>query len=152
MLEIVNYETKYAIAFCDLNKEWIEAFFEMEPQDFKSLENPEENILKGGGFIYIAVLNKIPVGACALIKHDDGEYELSKMAVTPIAQGQKIGQMLVEKVIKKAMCLNVNKLYLITNSTLKPAISLYEKLGFKHVQNFKSVYKRGDVKMELFIK
>lgn len=151
MLEIVNYESKYAAAFRDLNKEWIEAFFEMETQDFKSLENPQEYILNPGGFIFIALLNKIPVGACALIKHENSEYELSKMAVTPKAQGQKIGQLLAEKIIQKASDSNIKKLYLITNSSLKPAISLYEKLGFKHVQNFKSVYKRGDVKMELFL-
>lgn len=149
MLKIVDYESKYATAFHDLNKEWIETYFEMELQDFKSLQNPDESIINTGGFIYIALFNAVPVGACALVKHNDGQYELSKMAVTPKMQGQKIGQLLAEKIIQKAAELKIKKLYLITNSILKPAIALYEKLGFKHVLNFTSTYKRGDVKMEL---
>ena len=151
MVKIVGYEPKYAAAFRDLNKEWIETFFEMEAADYKSLDNPKEYILDRGGFIFIALLNEIPVGACALIRHDDGSFELSKMAVTPSAQGNKIGLRLAEQIILKARELQVGKLFLITNSMLKPAISLYEKLGFVFVQNFKSEYKRGDVKMELFL-
>ena len=151
MIEIVTYEPKYAQAFHDLNKEWIETFFEMEAEDYKALENPETYILNRGGFIFIALLDKNPVGACALVKHDNNEYELSKMAVSPKAQGQKIGQLLAEKIIGKVKELGISKLFLITNSVLKPAISLYEKMGFIHIQNFKSVYARGDVKMELFL-
>ena len=152
MVEIVSYEPKYATAFRDLDKEWIETFFEMEASDYKSLDNPKEYILDRGGYIFIALLNEVPVGACALIKHDNGEFELSKMAVTPAAQGNKIGLRLAEQIILKARELQVEKLFLITNSMLKPAISLYEKLGFVFVPNFTSVYKRGDVKMELFLK
>ena len=151
MVEIVAYETKYAAAFRDLNKEWIETFFEMEAADYKSLDNPKEYILDTGGFIFIALLNEIPLGACALIRHDDGLFELSKMAVTPSAQGNKIGLRLAEQIILKARELNVTTLFLITNSMLKPAIALYEKLGFVFVKNFESEYKRGDVKMELFL-
>ena len=151
MIEIVSYEPKYAKAFHDLNKEWIESFFEMEAEDYKALENPETYILNRGGFIFIALLDSNPVGACALVKHDNNEYELSKMAVSPKAQGQKIGRLLAEKIIGKVKELGISKLFLITNSILKPAISLYEKLGFVHIHNFKSVYARGDVKMELFL-
>ena len=149
MVQIVNYESKYAAAFCNLNKEWIERYFEMEAQDYLSLENPETYIIKPGGFIFIALLNDVAVGACALVKHGDNLYELSKMAVTPAVQGQKVGQRLAEKIIQKAQELQLKQLFLITNSALKPAIALYEKLGFKHVTEFESVYKRGDVKMEL---
>ena len=151
MVQIVNYEPKYARAFGDLNKEWIETFFEMEASDYKSLDNPKEYILDRGGSIFIALLNDIPVGACALVRHNDGLFELSKMAVTPTAQGNKIGLRLAEQIILKAKELQVENLFLITNSMLKPAISLYEKLGFVFVENFKSEYKRGDVKMELVL-
>ena len=151
MIEIVTYEPQYARAFHDLNKEWITTFFEMEAEDYKYLENPETYIINQGGYIFIALFDKNPVGACALVKHGNNEYELSKMAVSPKAQGQKIGQLLAEKIIATAKDLGITKLYLITNSILKPAIALYEKLGFKHVQNFTSVYARGDVKMELLL-
>ena len=148
MIQIVNYEPKYAAAFCNLNKEWIERYFEMEAQDYLSLENPDTYIIQPGGAIFIALLNNVAVGACALVKHDDGLYELSKMAVTPAVQGQKIGQKLADKIIQKARELHLKHIFLITNSTLKPAIALYQKLGFTHVIAFESVYKRGDVKID----
>ena len=151
MIEIVPFQPKHAQAFYELNKEWIEHFFEMEPEDFKVLENPEKFILNPGGFIFMALLNQLPVGACALIIRENNTFELSKMAVSPKFQGLKIGQLLAQKIIEKAKQIGVQKIFLITNSALIPAIALYKKLGFLNVQNFESSYTRGDVKMELHL-
>ncbi|MNU10588.1 hypothetical protein D3C72_2578290 [compost metagenome] len=41
------------------------------------------------------------------------------------------------------------KLYLESNTNLKPAIRLYEKLGFKKVTGNLSPYKRVDIQMAL---
>jgi putative acetyltransferase len=55
-------------------------------------------------------------------------------------------------VIRKAQELEARRLYLETNSTLTPAIRLYESVGFHHVPPEKvtpSPYERVDVYMEM---
>ena len=86
-IEIVNYEADYKEVFRDLNVEWISTYFKMEASDYKALENAESHILRNGGYILVALLNKEPIGVCALIKMNDPmyDYELAKMAVAPKA-------------------------------------------------------------------
>ena len=151
MISIVPYQSQYASAFYSLNKQWIETFFVMEPEDYRTLENPETYIIDQGGFIFVALLDEKPVGVCALIKRENNEFELSKMAVFPAAQGLKIGLLLAQNIIEKARAIHVEKLFLISNSKLIPALTLYEKVGFRYIKKFKSVYSRGNVKMEMVL-
>ncbi|WP_462254240.1 GNAT family N-acetyltransferase [Ekhidna sp.] len=151
MTEIVNYEPKYASAFKELNEAWITKYFEMEDSDRKMLDDPQGYIIDKGGAILIALLDKKPVGTCALIKMKDNVYELAKMAVSPEAQGNQIGYKIGLATIEKAKELKAKKVYLETNSILKPAISLYYKLGFKDVEGYDSPYNRCNVQMEIEI-
>ena len=146
-LQIVEYVPSYAPDFRRLNQEWIEKYFVMEEPDFISLNNPEEYIIKPGGHIFFAVENGEVLGTVALIKEHNG-FELAKMAVTPSAQGRGLGRLLGEAAIAKARELGAGYVVLISNRKLTPAITLYEKLGFKEVaidQN--NPYLRGDIKM-----
>lgn len=150
-VKIISYEPQYKEAFKTLNEEWIKTFFVMESSDYKLLDNPEEHILNKGGHIAFALLNGEPVGTCALVKtnEDPLAFELSKMAVSPKAQGKKIGYLLGNALIEKARELKAEKVFLETNSILVPAIKLYEKLGFKHTPITNPGYDRVDVQMEL---
>lgn len=151
MIEVTNFEPDHAPAFKELNEEWIKRYFAIEEADRKMLSNPQEYIIDRGGAILIALLDKKPVGTCALIKTKDRSYELAKMAVSPEAQGKKIGWKIGLAAIEKARELGANTVHLETNSSLKPAISLYRKLGFKEVCGHDSPYSRCDVQMELTI-
>lgn len=150
-VKIIAYEPQYKEAFKTLNEEWIKTFFVMESSDYKLLDNPEEHILNNGGHIVFALLNGEPVGTCALVKayEEPLAFELSKMAVSPKAQGKKIGYLLGNALIEKARALKAEKVFLETNSILVPAIKLYEKLGFKHTPITNPGYDRVDVQMEL---
>ena len=152
-VEIVEYETKYQSAFKSLNEEWISAYFEMEEADYKALDNPKEYILAKGGKIFIALYKNEPLGVCALIKMNDSDYgfELAKMAVSPKAQGKNIGFLLGNFAINKAKELGAKKIYLESNTILKPAINLYHKLGFQKVAGLPTPYKRCNIQMELVI-
>jgi DNA-binding MarR family transcriptional regulator/GNAT superfamily N-acetyltransferase len=148
---IVDYQPKYKTAFKALNEEWIARWFKLEPADHKSLDHPEENILKKGGHIFVALYNDEPVGVCALVKMDDPDYdyELAKMAVSPKAQGKSIGFLLGQAIIAKATSLGARNIYLESNTILKPAISLYNKLGFKKIAGRATPYERCNIQMEL---
>jgi DNA-binding MarR family transcriptional regulator/N-acetylglutamate synthase-like GNAT family acetyltransferase len=153
-VQIVNYEPHYQQAFKKLNEEWISKYFKMEEADYKALDNPKEYILDTGGYIFVALYKQEVAGVCALIKMDDSMYdfELAKMAVSPQVQGKGIGYLLGQVSIEKARSLGANKVYLESNTILKPAIGLYHKLGFRKVIGHSSPYERCNIQMELSLK
>lgn len=150
-VQIVEYGPQYRSVFKSLNEEWISNYFEMEEADYRSLNNPEEYILDRGGKIYVACYKKEPLGVCALLKMNDPDYdfELAKMAVSPKAQGKNIGWLLGRTIIDAAKEMGAKKIYLESNTKLKPAINLYYKMGFQKIQGRPSPYKRVDIQMEL---
>lgn len=150
-VKIVDYDPTYQQDFRNLNEEWISKFFKMEASDYKMLDHPEDYIINKGGHIVFALLNDEVVGTCALIKTSEDPliFELAKMAVSPKAQGKKIGYLIGEALIDKAKGLKAKEIFLETNSSLVPAIKLYEKLGFQHIQVSDSPYVRCDTKMLL---
>ncbi|MEN2488576.1 bifunctional helix-turn-helix transcriptional regulator/GNAT family N-acetyltransferase [Flavobacterium sp. B11] len=152
-VEIVEYKAEYQQAFRELNVEWISKYFEMEEADYKALDNPEDYILKKGGKILVALYQNEPVGVCALIKMNNSEYdfEMAKMAVSPKAQGKSIGWLLGKAIAEKAKELGAKKIYLESNTILKPAINLYYKLGFEKVFGLETPYKRCNIQMELVL-
>lgn len=150
-IRVVDYAPKYQHAFKDLNVEWISKYWELEEPDYIALNEPENYILNHSGTILIALDKGNPVGCCALIKMDADNYELAKMAVSPKAQGNGIGLILGEKIIERAKLMGIKRLYLESNSVLTPAINLYEKLGFSHIEGATSPYERCNVQMELHL-
>lgn len=150
-VQIVDYKPQYRSAFRALNEEWISKYFEMEEADYKALDNPEAYILDKGGKILVALYNGEPVGVCALIKMNDPDYdfEVAKMAVSPKAQGKSIGWLLGQSIIQAAKELGASKIYLESNTILKPAINLYYKLGFQKIVGRPTPYNRCNIQMEL---
>lgn len=151
-VEIVAYRPEYKKAFYELNRKWIELYWELEPHDIEVMENPEKHILDKGGYIFVALYNGFPVGVCALCPmHEESTYdfELAKLAVNNSVQRKGIGRRLCESVINKARELGGEKLFLESNTRLKPAIALYRKLGFKELPEYHPAYARGDIQMEL---
>ncbi len=150
-VEIIPFSPKYKQAFKSLNEEWINHYFTLEEEDQKLLDHPQKNILNKGGYIFIALYKGAPVGTCALVPTNNAEYqfELAKMGVSPKAQGKGIGWLLGKAVIEKAQSLGADKIYLETNAVLKPAIRLYQKLGFRRIIGHPSPYARCNVQMEL---
>jgi DNA-binding MarR family transcriptional regulator/GNAT superfamily N-acetyltransferase len=151
-VRIRDFEPADQPAFKQLNVEWISRYFTLEPADLKALDQPAAYILAPGGVILLAEVAGEVVGTSALIKMADGGYELAKMAVAPAAQGQRIGWLLGQAAIERARDLGARRVYLESNSTLAPALSLYRKLGFEPLaQPIPSPYARADVQMELLL-
>lgn len=97
----------------------------------------------------MAMYNNEVVGTCALINDGNGVFELAKMAVTPKAQGLKIGKLLGEAAIQKARQAEAVKVYLVSNRKLETALNLYKRLGFIEVPMPPSIYERANIKMEI---
>ncbi|GGG48076.1 hypothetical protein GCM10011414_17280 [Croceivirga lutea] len=150
-VKIVPFESKYASAFKAINQAWIEEYFKMEASDFKALDHPKENIIAKGGYIAIALLDDEVVGVCGLIKMNDTEfdYELAKMGVTPKAQGKKVGIQLGQHILNVAKERGAKKIYIESNTILKPAIQLYRKMGFVEINGIKSPYERCNIQLVL---
>ena len=145
-----EFQPADADAFFELNREWIQRYFWLEPADLEVLWHPQTAILDPGGHIFMAVHNGTCVGCCALIAMGPGEYELAKMAVTPTERRHGIGRRLIAAAIAKAERLGATRLYLETNRTLTGAILLYESMGFRHLPTRvkPSHYARANVFME----
>ncbi|MFT6642076.1 MAG: DNA-binding MarR family transcriptional regulator [Flavobacteriaceae bacterium] len=150
-IEIIEYSSKYRSQFSALNIAWIEEHWEMEEADYSALNDPEEYILKPGGYIFLALYNKEVVGTCAMLNKGNATFELAKMAVTPKAKGRGIGFLLGSLVIEKAELLQAERIYLESNTLLEPAINLYKKLGFQKSHGVTSPYDRCNIQMELKI-
>jgi DNA-binding MarR family transcriptional regulator/GNAT superfamily N-acetyltransferase len=147
---IVDYLPRHAKAFRTLNEDWINTYFKMEEADRRALNDPEGTFLQPGGFILMAVSGSKPVGACALLPHGEGCFELAKMAVARTARGKGIGWLLGEAAIGKARSAGARKLYLESNTCLESAIGLYRKLGFTEITDAApSPYERCNIQMEL---
>lgn len=154
ILEIINFKEEYSSLFYNLNIEWLQTFFYVEPYDEEVLSKPNKYIIDKGGYIFFAKLNDEIVGTVALMPMDKANvFELTKMAVSPKHRGYKIGQQLMQHCINFAKNKQFKSLILYSNTVLENAIYIYKKYGFVEVELEKNTpYKRSDIKMELPIK
>ncbi|EDM44017.1 transcriptional regulator, MarR family protein [unidentified eubacterium SCB49] len=147
-MDIISFDTAYSQAFYDLNIEWLETYFYVEPYDREVLSKPEHYIIKPGGHIFFMIENQTILGTVALLQRDKGVFELTKMAVLPSQRGKKIGQKLMEYCLQFAKDNRFKKLYLYSNTRLENAIYIYRKFGFTEVPiPADNPYKRGNIKM-----
>ena len=144
-----------AVTFRELNEEWIKRYFVVEDDDRKVLGDPLGQIIQPGGVILFAEVEGRTIGCCALMAQTDDPqtYELAKLAVTAEFQGRQIGRRLMAAAMEKARAMGARRLFLVTNSALKPARNLYESLNFTYITPAQAGgpahYERGDTFMEL---
>lgn len=148
-LRIVPYRAEHAQAFRDLNLAWIRKHFTVEPRDARDLGDPDTYIIAPGGHILMAELNDEAVGTCALMREDEGIFELAKMTVAESVRGLGVGRALGEAAIAHARAIGARRVELLTNSSLAAAIALYHTLGFMDVPLGDTEYGRADVRMVL---
>ena len=149
---IIAFDEQYTNDFTNLNFEWLEKYFYIEDYDREVLTQPHKYILEEGGQIFFALIGKEVVGTVALIKREEGVFELSKMAVTEKYKGKRVGQKLMYACIDYAGRNGIGRLFLDSNRKLAPAIALYHKVGFKEIPVPKDTpYERCNIRMELYL-
>ena len=150
-VEIIRFSPELNHHIKELNFEWLNKYFKVEPNDEIVLSNPQKEIIDKGGFIFYAKYNNQIVGTFSLLKIDNCTFELSKMAITEKIQGLGIGKKLLEHCFNFAKEKNIQKLILYSNRKLEIAIYLYEKYGFVEIELENGIYERADIKMEKII-
>ncbi|HEV8267119.1 MAG TPA: GNAT family N-acetyltransferase [Thermoanaerobaculia bacterium] len=147
---LVTFRPELRGAFKALNMAWLEGNGLLEPADLRTLDFPEASVLAGGGEIFFAMEDDVPVGTCAAVVVDRDTVELAKLAVTPSAQGRGVGRRLCEAVIGLARKRDARRIVLTSNHRLAAAVRLYEALGFVHAPLPETVpYETADVYMVL---
>ncbi len=149
MVKIIPYQDQYKADFRAINYEWLEKYFEVTALDKKFFDNPRQEIINCGGYIYLASYKQKIIGSVALERINDKEFTLAKMGVNKNYQGKKVGQLLLEKALAKAKELNLESLVLYTNHSLVSALNLYTKYKFKFVPVNNAAFSRATVKMRL---
>lgn len=152
-VEIVDYRPEHLVVFKRLNIMWINSHWSLEPHDLEALCSPEESILSKGGCILVALVDGLPMGVVALCRMENSGYdfEMAKLAVDPDARGTGLGEAICRAAIARAKSLGAKKIFLESNTSLKPAINLYRKLGFTELKDHHLTYERADIQMELNI-
>lgn len=151
-VDILKYSPQFKDNFKSLNIEWLEKYFAVEPEDERVLNNPEDIILKGGEIFFASIEGNV-VGTCAMIKKNENEYELAKMAVTEKARGRQAGKKLALAAIGFAYSNGAASIVLETSQKLNAAVRLYEDLGFEYAEASEaSKYKRTTMKMKMDLK
>lgn len=152
-VKVETFDERYAADFKRLNLEWIEMYFKVEDFDKKHLNNPRKYIIEPGGEIYFVVEGGKVKGACALIFHEEGVYEIAKMAVDTDSRGKGYGNLLMEASIEGARDKGADKILIVSNTILEAAINLYKKYGFQTTRLGQNPdYERGNIEMQLDLK
>jgi len=116
--------------FAALNAQWIKELHVMEPSDELMVARPEI-YTQNGSYVFSAHMEDIIAGACALKRHEDGSYELTKMAVDVDFRGQGIGQYLIDFIHNYAKeALGLSKMFLLSNTKNAAALRLYARNGW----------------------
>ena len=135
--------------FAALNAAWIEDLHYLEESDKLMVAHPEIYTQNGNHVFTVHIEDEV-AGACALKKHDDGRYELTKMAVDPKFQGRGIGQHIMSAVEAYAKNeLGLTYLFLLSNTRNEAALRLYARNGWTvNHEGPHPVYARANIGME----
>lgn len=147
-IKVVEYSEAEKNAIKTLNYEWLENYFRVEERDVLSLNNPKEEIIDKGGFIFYAKIGGQILGTISLLRKTDHLYEIGKMAVSSKAQNQNIGTYLLEHFLQVAKERKIGTLILYSNTKLEAAIYLYRKYGFREIPLEEGLYERANIKMQ----
>jgi DNA-binding MarR family transcriptional regulator/predicted GNAT family N-acyltransferase len=148
-VEIVGYDATLREHFRRLNQQWLERHFRVEDVDRALFADPEGMIVEKGGAIFFALYAGEVIGTCALIREEEGVYELSKMGVDENYRGLGAGRKLLDKAVSDYRERGGHQLFLESNSKLGRALGMYERAGFVHQAERRpgSHYDRADVYM-----
>ena len=103
---------------------------------FRYFDKRDFNVFKNHIITYLYIKDNKPVGYGHLDKDDDTVW--LGVAVLPGYYKMGIGNLIVQELLKVARKEQLNEVFLTVDNYNKKAIELYNKVGFKVVENFNS--------------
>jgi ribosomal protein S18 acetylase RimI-like enzyme len=88
------------------------------------------------GRLILAMNDGQAVGCVALRKLEEGICEMKRLYVQPAFRGQRVGRQLAEMIISAARQIGYRRMRLDTLASMRPAIALYESLGFRRIDAY----------------
>ncbi len=150
-MEFVQYAPKYRHSFIELNTAWIKNNFgSLEKEDIKTFEEIDREIAKGA-MIFFAVENDTVLATCMTKPISEDTWEICKLATDIRYRGKGTGSRIFEKCMEYAVANNAKRLFILSSSTLKPALHIYQKYGFKEIKLDDYKYTRGDIAFEYIV-
>ncbi|MBD5424273.1 MAG: GNAT family N-acetyltransferase [Allobaculum sp.] len=147
-MNIVRYDAKYKNTFIQFNTDWIiDHFGKLEKEDFDTFEKIEEE-LEAGAMIYFALEDDVVLATCMVKPMEGTTWELCKLASNKHREHKGCGSAVFEAAMQWAIEHGAKRLFIISNSKLKPALHIYEKYGFEEIEIENYGYERGDIAFE----
>lgn len=150
-MQIIEYSPKYKQDFIEFNTAWIiDNFGFLEEEDKETFSKIDEE-LKKGAMIYFAIENDTALATCMAKPMNDSTWEICKLGSNKNVEHKGSGSAVFGAAVQWAIDHGAKRLFILSNSKLKPAIHIYEKFGFKeiHLDNYE--YIRGDIAFERII-
>lgn len=150
-MELIEYDAKYKDDFIQFNKDWIiDNFGFLEKEDIETFEKIDEE-LADGAMIYFAVENGVALATCMAKPMGNDTWEICKLASNKQKTHTGCGSAVFGAAVQWAVSHGAKRLFLLSNSKLKPALHIYEKYGFHEIKLDNYEYVRGDIAFEKWV-
>ena len=151
-MELVQFEERFRQAFIDFNTDWIVTNFgKLEPHDLETFDKIDEE-LRNGAMIFFAIENDIPLACCMSMPMEGDTWEICKLGSNKNMPHKGAGTLVFTAAMEWAQKHGAKRLFILSNSRLKPALHIYEKHGFKEIKLDDYGYERGDIAFEYICK
>ena len=150
-MQIVLYDPRYKQAFIDLNTRWIQEYFFLEKEDIELFSHVDRYI-EEGSMILFAVENDEVLATCMATPLTQDHWELQKLATSTNHFNQGIGTLIFKATMQYAVNQGAKHLSLVSNTRLKNALHIYEKIGFIKSNQTEFEYDRADIAYDYWAK
>ena len=104
------------------------------------------------GRLLLALYDQQAAGCVALRNLEANICEMKRLFVRPAYRGKGLGRILVERVIAEARAIGYERMRLDTiASSMKDAVELYRRMGFKEIAPYRANPIEGALYMELLL-
>lgn len=147
-MKIIPFEERFRQDFIKFNTDWIISNFgNLEKHDEETFKNIDEE-MAAGAMIFFAVENNVALATCMATPMDGETWEICKLGSNKNIFHKGAGSAVFEAAMQWALNHGAERLFILSNSKLKPALHIYEKYGFKEIKLENYEYVRGDIAFE----
>lgn len=152
-MRIVQYEPARKQDFVDLNTWWIERYFgRVEQPDWDEFDSIGDEVEKGGMVFFALDDDGAALATCAALDRGEGNWEIAKLGSNPNRGHAGCGKAVFEACVSWAEEHGARRIFILTNSSLKAAIHIYETHGFDRIDTDDfGGYERGDYALEKLV-